>query len=123
MQIVTTKEDKTTPSHSDNNKPSILANSTTSIFGNLTPVNTNTSEFAFTTFGTATTPVTGFQFSTPSSSTTNTSTMFTFGNTPKFSFSDLAKQSSDTKSTTNDTEKRGTKYKLYFFVSSVTFIS
>ncbi|CAF4720880.1 unnamed protein product [Rotaria sp. Silwood1] len=101
-----------------------------SIFGSSASIksSTNGSGFSFPGFGntTGTTPTNGFQFSTPaatSTSTTNTSSTFSFGsaltaatantsvfgNTPKFSFSDVAKQSSTTmndKSTSNGTEQR-----------------
>jgi len=138
------------------NKPSIFGNlngtASSSIFGSSTPLNnTNGSVFggapfkpsnntnggfSFPGFGgssTATTPSTGFQFSTPAASsttttatttTTNTSSTFSFGSTaapvnkalfgssPKFSFSDLAKQtssSSNDKPTSNGTDQRGMK--------------
>ena len=96
--------------------------------------------FSFPGFGNSgTTPTAGFQFSTPAgtsttttadtnptfsfgssatTSTANTSSTFSFGsanaplfgNAPKFSFSELAKQSSSTnddKPTTNGTDQRG----------------
>jgi hypothetical protein len=136
------------------NKPSIFGNlngtASSSIFGSSTPLNNangsvfggapfkpanNTNGgFSFPGFGsasTATTPSTGFQFSTPAASsttatttTTNTTSTFSFGSSatpvnkapfgssPKFSFSELAKQtssSSNDKPTINGTDQRGTK--------------
>ncbi|CAF1087211.1 unnamed protein product [Adineta steineri] len=112
IEIVTTNEDKTMQSQHDNNNnnPSIFANSSTAILANLVPVKPNTNAFSFTDFdkSSTSTPVIGFQFSTTNSSTitTNTSSIFTFGNTPKLSFSDLVKQTSDNKLTTDNTEQR-----------------
>ncbi|CAF1315079.1 unnamed protein product [Adineta steineri] len=96
-----------------------LNNTNGSIFGGNTsskPSNNATSGFAFPGFGggsgAATTPSNGFQFSTPTAifttttttttTTTNTNPTFSFGstnkplidNSPKFSFSDLSKQTS-----------------------------
>jgi hypothetical protein len=150
------------------NKPSIFGNfngnSGTSIFGSSTPLNngsgsifgggaslkssTNTNGgFTFPGFGsttTASTPSTGFQFSTPAATststtttTTNTSSTFSFGataaasankplfgNSPKFSFSDLAKQtSSDDKPTSNGTEQRGMNINLNFLILFICFFS
>ncbi|CAF1360143.1 unnamed protein product [Adineta steineri] len=96
-----------------------LNNTNGSIFGGNTsskPSNNATSGFAFPGFGggsgAATTPSNGFQFPTPTAifttttttttTTTNTNPTFSFGstnkplidNSPKFSFSDLSKQTS-----------------------------
>jgi nuclear pore complex protein Nup62 len=104
-------------------------------FGNTTTTTTTTPSTGFqfstptptsTTTTTTTTPSTGFQFSTPTptstATTTNTSSTFSFGiagtstnkplfgNSPKFSFSDLAKQTANNdKPTSNGTEQRGMK--------------
>ena len=64
----------------DNNKPSKSSNT----------------GFSFANFDTK---PSGFHFSTE--------TTFSFGNTPKLSFSDLVKQSSDENSTPDETEERG----------------
>jgi len=111
-----------------------LTNTNGSIFGgdaSLKSSNNTTGGFSFPGFGnttttTTTTPSTGFQFSTPTptstATTTNTSSTFSFGiagtstnkplfgNSPKFSFSDLAKQTANNdKPTSNGTEQRGMK--------------
>ncbi|CAF2916331.1 unnamed protein product [Rotaria sp. Silwood2] len=108
-----------------------LTNSSGSIFGGSSSLKTSTdtnSGFSFPGFGTttATTPTNGFQFSTPAATATtaaatNTSSTFSFGtalatankpifgSTPKFSFSDVAKQSPTTmndKSPSNGNEQR-----------------
>ncbi|CAF2430701.1 unnamed protein product [Rotaria sp. Silwood2] len=107
-----------------------INNPNSSIFGGSASIRppANTSGFSFSGFGntTAKTPTNGFQFSTPgaaSTSTTNISSTLSFGsalaavtankpifgNTPKFNFSDFAKQSSTSmndKSTSNGTEQR-----------------
>jgi len=108
-----------------------LNNGGGSIFGggaSLKPSTNTNGGFSFPGFGNTTaTPSTGFQFSTPSAAststtttTTNTSATFSFGstaavssnkplfgNSPKFSFSDLAKQTPSTdKPTSNGTEQR-----------------
>jgi len=85
-QIVTTKE--------DNNKPSISANS----------------GFSFTNIGNTTTAATDFQFSPK---TPDTSSKLIFGNLPKLTFSDLAKQSAPT---IDDTEKRGRYLNFFNFL-------
>ena len=99
----------------------------TTVFGEgatIKPATGNSNGFSFPGFNNAsggTTPSTGFQFSTPAATATtsagNTSSTFSFGapagdkplfgNSPKFSFSDLAKQTSNDKSTSNGTEQRG----------------
>jgi hypothetical protein len=107
-----------------------IGNSNGSVFGSsasIKPTNNNNSGFSFPGFGNPTgtpTPSGGFQFSTPgatstaaATTTTNTSSTFSFGgsggqalfgNAPKFSFSDIAKQTpSNDKPTSNGTEQRG----------------
>lgn len=122
MQIVTTNEDTTLTSHTDNNKPSIFTNSTTTVFGNLTPVKSNSNGFSFTSFSNPSAPsLTGFQFAS-SPTTTDTSSIFTFGITSKVSFSDLAKQSSDTKFLADDTEKRGMHQTIIYSLFLIDFI-
>ncbi|CAF0910997.1 unnamed protein product [Rotaria sordida] len=121
-----------------------LNNPSGSIFGSnasLKPSNNTNGGFSFPGFGNTTTPTNGFQFSTPaatssSSSTTtatttaNTSSTFSFGsasankpifgNTPKFSFSDLAKQSSTT--TTNEKPlSNGTEQRVFAGQGSLIF--
>jgi E3 SUMO-protein ligase RanBP2 len=105
-----------------------IGNSNGSIFGGsaaIKPANNNNGGFSFPGFGNTTgvtTPSTGFQFSTPTATstaaTTNTNTSSTFsfggagnqplfGNAPKFSFSDIAKQTSNNdKPISNGTEQR-----------------
>jgi len=117
-----------------------LSNGNGSIFGGSASLKSSTNGgFSFPGFGNTTatnTPSTGFQFSTPAATststtttTTNTSSTFSFGspaagsankplfgNAPKFSFSDLAKQtSSNDKPTSNGTEQRGMNMNLNFF--------
>lgn len=108
-----------------------MSNSNGSVFGgsaSFKPANNTNNGFSFPGFGGASsTPSSGFQFSTPSaqpastSTTNNTSSTFSFGtgagsstnqpifgNTPKSSFADLAKQTSNNdKPTSNGTEPRG----------------
>jgi hypothetical protein len=117
-----------------------LNNTNGSIFGgsaSIKPSNGTNGGFSFPGFGNTTstaTPSVGFQFSTPSATTTSTtaantssSSTFTFGstaagdkplfgNSPKFSFSDLAKQTtSSDKPTSNGTEQRGKKIDFVIF--------
>lgn len=115
-----------------------INNSTGSIFGASATIkasNNTAGGFSFPGFGIPTgptTPATGFQFSTPAApstatatTTANTPSTFSFGatgsqplfgNSPKFSFSDVAKQtSSNDKSTSNGTEQRGMNIHFSFF--------
>ncbi len=120
-----------------------LTNTSGSIFGgsaSIKPSNNTNGGFSFPGFGntttTTSTPTAGFQFSTPAATstttTTNTSSTFSFGSTsaastnnkplfgssPKFSFSDLAKQTANIdKPTSNGTDQRGMNMNLNFFHS------
>jgi hypothetical protein len=150
------------------NKPSIFGNfnvnSGTSIFESSTPLNNGSGSifvgdaslkpsantnggFSFSAFGSTTAtirPSTGFQFSTPPSTSTsttttmpNTSSIFSFGataaasankpffgNAPKFSCPELFKQtSSNDKPTSNGTEQRGMNINLNFFILFICFFS
>ena len=110
---------------------------TSPTFSACTTSSNNTSGgFSFPAFGGSSTSSVGFQCSTPAATstatttTTNTSSIFSFGspgassnqpvfgNAPKFSFSDLAKQSSTTnsdKSTSNGAEQRGIIHEFEVF--------
>ena len=119
-----------------NSGTSIFGNATplnngTTIFGasaTLKPAAGASSGFSFPGFGNtsgASTPSVGFQFSTPAATAPTTTTSDTsstststfsfgtnndkplFGNAPKFSFAELAKQTSNDKPVTNGTEQRG----------------
>ncbi len=102
-------------------------------FTNAESTNTNKG-FSFPGFGN--TSSTGFQFATTATTTANTSSTFSFqstaaasankplfSNTPKFSFSDIAKQtSSNDKPTSNVTEQRGMNVNLNFFILFICFL-
>ena len=98
--------------------------------------NSTDNAFTFPGFTTTTTQSNGFQFSTATtSSTSNAPSVFSFeagtspsnkilfGNAPKFSFADFAKQSSSAtdsdKQTSNGIEDRGMNIELRFFISLI----
>jgi hypothetical protein len=120
-----------------------LKDTNTPIFGDgasLKPSTNTNSGFSFPSFGNitaTTTSSTGFRFSTPATTTANASSIFSFqstaaasankpffSNVPKFSFSDIAKQtSSNDKPTSNCTEQRGMNVNLNFFILFICFLS
>ncbi|UJR08275.1 hypothetical protein I4U23_012547 [Adineta vaga] len=107
-EIVTTKEDTTLKSHSNNNNPSIFTDSSSSILENLVPVKSVSAGFSFANFDLSTKASTNtFQFSSSNpSTTTNTTPLFTFGNVPKVSFAQIAQQSSNNQWTSQDSDQR-----------------